>query len=425
MTRTTARPARALGIDIGTSGVRAAAICEDGMPLEMEAVRFERPDRMRDPAAWLASTSHAVRALAARVDLGGLRAIAVDGTSGSMVAVDADLRPLASAMMYADPVRERAVLDRIAEVAPADSPALGPQSALARAMVLAHLPGAMRVLHQADFVLAHLAGTVLPSDETNALKTGYDPILRGWGDWIEAAGFDMRLLPQVRPAGVPLGPCGAWGQALGLPKTARLHAGVTDGCAAFLATGAGRAGDGVTSLGSTLVLKLVSDRPVFDAASGVYSHRIGDIWLAGGASNSGGAVLANLFGREALADLDARIDPDRPTGLDYYPLLCPGERFPVSDPTLAPRLMPRPESLVLFYQAVLEGIAAIEAMGYRKLSELGAPPLARLRSVGGGAAPGGFTALRKRVLDVDFAAPISTEAAVGVARLALREGQFD
>ena len=50
MTRTTARPARALGIDIGTSGVRAAAICEDGMPLEMEAVRFERPDRMRDPA---------------------------------------------------------------------------------------------------------------------------------------------------------------------------------------------------------------------------------------------------------------------------------------------------------------------------------------------------------------------------------------
>lgn len=87
--------------------------------------------------------------------------------------------------------------------------------------------------------------------------------------------------------------------------------------------------------------------------------------------------------------------------------------------------MPRPESPALFYQAVLEGIAAIEAMGYRKLSELGAPPLARLRSVGGGAAPAGFTALRKRVLDVDFAAPISTEAAVGVARLALREGQFD
>ena len=35
--------------------------------------------------------------------------------------------------------------------------------------------------------------------------------------------------------------------------------------------------------------------PVNDPDTGVYSHRIGDLWLAGGASNSGGAVLAHYF----------------------------------------------------------------------------------------------------------------------------------
>ena len=72
-------------------------------------------------------------------------------------------------------------------------------------------------------------------------------------------------------------------------------AGTTDGCAAFLASGASEAGDGVTSLGTTLTLKLLSATPVFAPQFGVYSHRIGDQWLAGGASNSGGGVLASLF----------------------------------------------------------------------------------------------------------------------------------
>lgn len=36
--------------------------------------------------------------------------------------------------------------------------------------------------------------------------------------------------------------------------------------------------------------------------------------------------------------------------LDYYPLLRPGERFPVNDPGLPPRLTPRPEDDAVFLQ---------------------------------------------------------------------------
>src|SRR6478672_3352777 len=136
-------------------------------------------------------------------------------------------------------------------------------------------------------------------------------------------------------------------------------AGSTDGCAAFLATGADKPGHAVTSLGSTLVLKLASEHPVFAPEYGLYSHRIGDVWLAGGASNTGGAVLAHYFAPARIAELSANIDPATRTGLDYYPLVKPGERFPIADPTLAPRLEPRPLDDAEFLKAIFEGIAGI------------------------------------------------------------------
>ena len=65
----------------------------------------------------------------------------------------------------------------------------------------------------------------------------------------------------------------------------------------------------------------------------------------GGASLTGGAVLKKFFTNEELDTLTKRIDPDSPTGLDYYPLLSPGERFPEYDPDKPPRLEPRPGAL--------------------------------------------------------------------------------
>jgi D-ribulokinase len=101
----------------------------------------------------------------------------------------------------------------------------------------------------------------------------------------------------------------------------------------FLATGADRPGDAVTSLGLTLVLKLLSRKPLIAPAYGLYSHRIGDLWLAGGASNSGGSVLPQFFSSDRLAGLEAGLTARRPMRLDYCPLPAPAERFPIADPT--------------------------------------------------------------------------------------------
>jgi sugar (pentulose or hexulose) kinase len=226
-------------------------------------------------------------------------------------------------------------------------------------------------------------------------------------------------MPRVLEPGAPIGPVNEDARQLGLPAAATVHAGTTDGCASFLATGAWRNGEAVTALGSTLVIKILSNTPISASAYGVYSHRLGDRWLVGGASNTGGAVIQHLFPNADLSELSAALKPDEPTGLHFYPLARPGERFPINDANLLPRLMPRPADEAIFFQAVLEGIAEIEALAYGRLRELGAPRLKSVRSVGGGAGNAGWTRIRQRLLGAPFETALSQEACVGTARLLL------
>lgn len=61
-------------------------------------------------------------------------------------------------------------------------------------------------------------------------------------------------------------------------------------------------------------------------------------------------MLKQIFSGDQLQQLSSQIDPSHPSGLDYYPLTKPGERFPVNDPQLQPRLEPRPDDDALFLQ---------------------------------------------------------------------------
>jgi sugar (pentulose or hexulose) kinase len=410
-----------LGVDIGTSGVRIAATDQANGLRAMSSAAIDAPLQTggriwQDPAIWWKALLEAFKGL----DLAGLniRAIAVDGTSGTILAVNDDGSPAGLASMYND-VCGRVELALIAAVAPRETAALGSTSPLARAMEIRG--EARRILHQADWIVGRLSGRFDVTDENNALKSGYDPVSRQWPAWIGRTGFDPALFPAVVPAGTRVGTITAeMAAALGLPADTAIVAGTTDGCAAFLASGASEPGDGVTSLGTTLTLKLLSAKPVFAPDFGIYSHRIGDQWLAGGASNTGGAALAAFFSREDIARLTPLIDPDHPTGLDYYPLPKPGERFPVNDPNFQPRLEPRPADERVFFQGLLEGIARIEAEAYAKLGELGASPLRSIRTAGGGAANAAWTKIRLRALGVPERPSLSEHAAVGTARLAWR-----
>jgi sugar (pentulose or hexulose) kinase len=195
-------------------------------------------------------------------------------------------------------------------------------------------------------------------------------------------------------------------------------AGTTDSIAAFAAAGANAPGQAVTSLGSTLVLKLLSDRPIEAVQYGVYSHRWGDLWLVGGASNTGGAVLRQFFTDRELADLSQSIDPQVPSPFDYYPLVRPGERFPINDPDLPPRLTPRPSQARDFLYGLLTGIARIEAQGYQLLQHLGAQPLTAVYTAGGGAQNSVWQQIRQQQLQVPMLTAHQVAAAYGTALIA-------
>lgn len=411
----------AIGIDLGTSGARAVAMTPQFEIVAQGAARLaDFGANPRSPKIWWQAVEAALNAVLSQVDRAWVHAIAVDATSGTLLPVDAEGTPLAEPLMYDDKVSIPQLLARIAAVIPAESAAHGATSGLAKALVFQSVPGVVKVLHQADWIAGRLAGHFRTTDENNALKTGYDPIDRHWPDWIAETGLKASLLPRVVAPGAPLETIAPdMASAFGLSEEVEIIAGTTDGCASFLATGADRPGDGVTALGSTLTLKLLSDRPVFAPDFGIYSHRINGMWLAGGASNSGGKVLAHFFAADEIARLSAAIDPHVPTGLDFYPLLEPGERFPVLDPFWPPRLTPRPAGDAGFLKAMLEGISAIEKLGYDRLTELGAPPLHSVRSLGGGAANPAWMAIRENRLGVPFLPAHSQEAAAGAARLAL------
>lgn len=409
-----------LGIDIGTSGARAIVIDAGGeVHAGGKAAISEFGSDMRDPATWWAAVRSAVLQALSDIDPADIRALSVDGTSGTMIGIDEDGSPRGTALMYNDACGDKDVLARIDAAAPRDSAARGANSALARALIIsADRP--TRIVHQADWIACRFSGLWF-SDENNALKTGYDLHNRCWPDWIARTGFETKLLPEVVEPGRAVGRVSRdAAEAFGLSPDTLVVAGTTDGCASFVATGADKPGDGVSALGTTLTIKMLSDRPVSAPEFGIYSHHILGHWLAGGASNTGGNVLLHFFTPERLAALSAAIDPETDCDLDYYPLVRPGERFPVADPDLKPRLEPRPDDEATFLKGLFDGIARIEAMAYKRLEELGTPPLASVRSVGGGAANAVWTRMRARRLGVPMPPSLSGEAAYGTALLALR-----
>ncbi|HEY0633788.1 MAG TPA: FGGY-family carbohydrate kinase, partial [Gammaproteobacteria bacterium] len=286
---------------------------------------------------------------------------------------------------------------------------------------LARYPDIEHAHAPADWLASRLCGIKVPGDANSMVQFGWDPLQQQWPEWLAALGVPLHILPEVVAPGTPLGKLASVNaRRFGLSPDTLIVAGTSDSTAAIIATGASQPGDAITSLGSTLVTKVVSERPIFAPEYGVYSQPYGKLWLVGGGSNSGGAVLRHYFSEEQIKTLTPQLDPGSPSGLDYYPLLAPGERFPVNDPQLKPKLEPRPVDERLFLQGILEGIARIEAQAYARLTALGAPPPLTVRSVGGGASNLPWQQIRERMLGVPVVAAEQGEAAYGAALLARR-----
>ena len=426
-----------LGIDLGTSGCRAMAIDEANTLVAQYAVPLPAPGQQgknieQDATIWWQAVLQLLRQLFTDIDARRIAAIAVDATSATVLLCDREGRPLHPALMYND-ARADEEAGRIRETAATEAAVTSAGSGLAKLLWLQKQDFSDRgcfFLHQADWIAGRLSGRFGFSDFNNALKSGYDAQAQRWPEWMDTLGVKRNWLPRISPPGSPLAPVSVdIAQDLGLNRDCLIAAGTTDSTAAFLATGASQTGEAVTALGSTLVLKIITEQPVAAAEYGIYSQPLPELdptpnnrlrWLCGGASNSGGVVLRQYFSDAQMAQMQTRLDPDTPTGLDYYPLPRRGERFPINDPELSPRLTPRPEEDVLFFQGILEGLARIEKDGYDKLQQVGAPKPTCIYTTGGGSRNPAWRKIRERLMQIPVLIAPQTEAAYGAALLAKR-----
>lgn len=417
-----------IGIDLGSSGCRVISIndqqniiASSQLALAVDSSAITPTEQ--DPAYHWQVVKQVLSDVITQCQDFTIKAIAVDATSGSILITDKYGQPITPVLMYND-ARAVKQSEQISIIAPVQSGAHGATSGLAKLLYIQQhndLPSDAKLVHQADWINFNLGAPLGITDENNALKTGYDPAERCWPQWIDKA-TDRSLLPNVVPPGTVIGQLSdQLCQEFNLTIAPDIVAGTTDSIAALLATGANKAGDAVTSLGSTLVVKLISDKPLFLPEQGVYSHRLIDKWLVGGASNTGGAVLKHYFTEHQLQQLSEQISLNEVVP-DFYPLLSAGERFPINDPKMQPRLSPRPNNDVEFLHAMLEGMATIEQQAYHCLQQAGATALTSLTTVGGGAVNQVWQTIRQQHIPVPFITPEHTEAAYGAARLA--QGSF-
>ncbi|WP_024851123.1 FGGY-family carbohydrate kinase [Hydrogenovibrio kuenenii] len=419
-----------LGIDLGTSGIRAVIVSLQNTLLHEIQVAMPFPKRdnntsQQDITIWHTALDNLLTRLNEVADLSTVRHIVADATSSTVLLIDNKLAPLTPALMY-DDSRATKQADQIKTYATTSTAAQGASSTLAKVM---WLEGSRPfeegqtvqyfICHQIDWLNSFFTQKIVPTDANNALKLGYDVINRCWPDWVKNC--IKTSLPKVVMPGAAIDTiAAAIADKYHFHPETKIHAGTTDSIAAFLASGANQIGDATTSLGSTLSLKLLSDKPIFSPTHGIYSHILGDLWLIGGASNCGGAVLLKYFSLDQIITLLSEINIHKPTGLNYYPLITKGERFPIADSHLEPKVSPRPKLDSEFLHTLIEGLVSVEKLAYETLENLGATNVKQVYAVGGGTKNPIWMTLREQNLGYKTKKAAHIDAAFGVTQLLIK-----
>lgn len=411
-----------LGIDVGTSGARAAAVNYEGRLIAERSepvASFRAPGvHEQQPEDWWRAVSTAVRSL--DIEFEAIQAVAVTSTSGTLVVVDENGCPLRNAILY-DDARATAVLEPFRQGGCDD---VNASWSLAKALWVRGFESAVwrraaHLLHPADWLAGRLTGVWHFSDYSNSLKLGYDPVSRQWGRAVQLAGLDPSLLPDVLPPGTTRGAVTAAAAAdTGIPRGVRVAAGTTDGIAGLLASGASRPGDANTTLGTTLVWKVISQfRPA--AAQGIYSHlHPAGYWAPGAASNSGPGCIEDAGDPEAL---DAAAEAYLPSATICYPLSVCGERFPFNNSSATGFRCGNATAPAAWHAAQLQALAFIERWGYEGIQEAGVPVTGRVFTSGAAGGSVVFSRLRAAVLERPVCRAANAISAVGAAVLAASE----
>tara|TARA_B100000579_G_scaffold433461_1_gene452256 strand:- start:478 stop:1713 length:1236 start_codon:yes stop_codon:yes gene_type:complete len=400
-----------LGIDLGTSGVRIAVINKKKQILFTSSMQY--PKGLESWEDWIFCCTKLLTEIPKKIRE-RMISCAVAGTSGTLLACKKNGDPLGKALPYSLSFPEYST--EINKLFMKDCPGSSTSGSVGRALKLISLYGdKILLMHQADWISGWILNNWELGEEGNNLRMGWEISNHSWPTTFNNSNL-LNCLPKIVSSGQIMGQISnKKANELNLPKKLKVIAGTTDSNAGVLATFPSK-NDGITILGSTIVIKKFIKKPLI--GKGISNHKLLGNWLCGGASNAGAAILLDFFNVEYINELSTQINPAKSTGIDLIPLSKKGERFPVDDPNLQPKLDPRPVSDSLYLHAILEGLAKIEAKGWRKLQELGADLPKQIITIGGGAKNITWKKIREREIGIPIKI-CNRPPAAGVASIAL------
>src|SRR5271167_918771 len=432
-----------LGLDCGTSGLKALLADDSGAPVA-SATRAYSPDRPQpgwseqDPEVWRAAMAGVIADLhgPAAQALGALKAIGFSGQMHGAVVLDRSDRPVRPAILHndgravaeaAELARDHAALAGIVGVKPMPG-FTGPKLLWLKK----HEPDNWRriecILAPKDYLRLALCGE-RGSDMSDAAGTWMlDEAARAWsGEAIAACGAERSWTPPLFEGSAAVGTIRPGvADDLGLPRGVLIAAGGGDAAVGAIGLGRIKSGEAFISLGTAMQLIVATDRYLSAPERLVHSfaHALPGRWYAMAAMLNGAGALAfagRLLGASPDAlEREAATDYPGPGALLFLPYLS-GERTPLDDPYARGVLfgMSEATSRADVARAVMEGVALTLADA-RDCLAAASVEIERVGLIGGGAksalwtrmiaAATGFTIVRMKGGE--------TGPAYGAARLA-------
>ncbi|PRX38025.1 xylulokinase [Meinhardsimonia xiamenensis] len=430
-----------LGLDLGTSGLKALLIGEDQEPrAEASApLSVSRPASgwsEQAPADWIAAAEAALDALAAEADLSAVRGIGLSGQMHGATLLDASGEVLRPAILWNDTraAAEAAELDADPAFRAITGNIVFPGFTAPKLLWVArHEPGIFarvaKVLLPKDYLRLWLTGEAV-SEMSDAAGTSWlDVGARDWSEPLLAkTGLSRAHMPRLVEGSEVSGHlrpelARRWGFLPSVP----VAGGGGDNAASAVGVGVVEAGRAFVSLGTSGVLFAATEgfAPAPETAVHSFCHALPDRW------HQMGVILAatdalNWFGRlvgQGPAELTAALGAElQPPGRTLFLPYLGGERTPLNDAAIRGAFigLEHATDTAAATRAVLEGVAFAIADCAAALAATGTR-IEHLLAVGGGSRSDYWLTLLATVLGTDIARPEAGDygGAFGAARLAM------
>jgi xylulokinase len=443
-----------LGIDVGTTTLKAAVVTDGG---EVLASAYQECEVQHPEPGWAELDPHRVwnqvkrlvSTVARQAGRDPVRAVAVSSLGEAVVPVGSDRTILGPSILNFD-VRGEEYLQSLTHLVPdlqlygMNGNTLGNHYGLTKLLWMKdHRP---ETYERAEWLLpwGSFIGTMLGGEAVVDYSLAnrillFDLERRDWSDrMIHLAGLDRSKLPVPKPSGTAIGTLsGALAMELGLPTAAIIVNGAHDQCASAVGCGVVEEGHAVSGMGTfTCVTPVFRKRrkPSRMVRLGLNTehHALPDRYVCF-VYNQGGAWVrwfrdtfagaewneASRAGRDIYQELFSEL-PDGPSPVQLVPHLHPGRLMTgFAPPPLGVLAGIRPDtSRGEILKGILEGITMDLRGGLEGATAVGIR-VEQLHAVGGGSRSDAWVQLCADVLDLPLARPRVREAAtMGAAIIA-------